>query len=71
MPHGGHGHHGGGGHHGHGGHIPQSAFLNWGGWGWSEPSVYVVEGQDAIPDWVWIAGGALAGVLLAVLTRGR
>ncbi len=58
-------------HHGGGGHIPQSVFSNWGNWGWSQPDVeyYVVENQ--MPTWVWVAGGALVGMVLAMVTRGR
>lgn len=58
--------------HHHGGHIPQSGFP-WGNWGWAEPRIeyVVVEQESPVPDWVWIAGGALAGILLAVLARGR
>jgi len=57
-----HGHHGGG-------HIPRSAFGNW-----IRPELpvqYFVIQDEGVPDWIWIAGGALAGILLAVLTRGR
>jgi hypothetical protein len=66
--------HGHGGHHGgghHGGHIPRSGFP-WGNWAWSEPSVqYYVLQDEGVPDWVWIAGGAFAGIVLAMLTRTR
>jgi hypothetical protein len=27
--------------------------------------------EEPTPQWVWIAGGALAGILLAMLSRGR
>jgi len=61
-----HGHH----HGHHAGHIPRSAFNNW---NWPQPSVqYVVlQDEDQVPDWLWIAGGAMAGIVLALLTRGR
>ena len=52
----------------HGGYIPQSAFS----FPWTQPEVnYFVIQDEGVPDWVWIAGGALAGILLALLTRGR
>ena len=64
--------HGGGGHGGHGHHgLPGSAFANWGG-NWDYPgyeTVYIE--QQGVPDWVWIAGGAFAGILLALMTRSR
>lgn len=55
------------GHHGGGGHIPQSAFWPV----WTEPSVQYVMVDTPVPDWVWIAGGGLAGIVLALLARGR
>ena len=53
-------------HGGHGGNIPRSAFWNW---GWGEPSVeyYVIE--NPVPEWAYIAGGALAGMTLLLLMR--
>lgn len=53
----------------HGGHIPRSAFSNW-----TRPEStvqYYVFQEEGLPDWVWIAGGAMAGILLALLSRGR
>jgi hypothetical protein len=64
MPHG---------HHDHGGgHIPESMFSNWGNWGWNpvyQPVDYLI--QEPVPTWVWVTGGALAGMVLALLSRGR
>jgi len=59
-------------HHHHGGHIPQSGFP-WGlNWGWAEPRVqYIVLEDEGVPDWLWIAGGVLAGAVLALLSRGK
>ncbi len=57
-----HGHHGGA---GHGGSFPQFWAGNW--WPDYQPTVYIE--QPSIPTWAYIAGGALAGVLLALLTR--
>ena len=58
-------------HHGGGGHIPTSAFSNWGNWGWPGPDVEYYYVQEQMPTWVWVAGGALAGMVLALLTRGK
>jgi hypothetical protein len=58
-------------HHHHGGHIPQSGFP-WGNWAWAQPSVqYIVLEDEGVPDWLWIAGGVLAGAVLALLARGK
>ena len=58
-----HPHHGGGHHHNY-----QHPFNDW----WA-PSYYeriIVEPQDYTPpDWVWIAGGALVGAVLALIAR--
>jgi hypothetical protein len=65
-PHSHHDHHGGG-------HIPVSAFQDWGNWGWNpiyQPADYQVV-QEPVPTWVWVAGGALAGMVLMLLSRGR
>ncbi len=60
-PHGGH-------HSGGGGHFPQFwGGGNWGGWPDYSPTVYVE--QPSLPTWALVAGGALAGLLLALLTR--
>lgn len=61
-------HHSGG--HGghHGGHIPFSAFS---GWGWQYPQYEVIQVEQPAPTWLYVAGGALAGILLALITRGR
>lgn len=57
-------------HHHHGGHIPQSAF--WGNWGYPDYSpTYLIEQPQEVPTWVYVAGGALAGMILALLSRGR
>jgi hypothetical protein len=59
-------------HHVGGRHIPSSAFSNWGWWGWPQyETVYVEQIQPEVPTWVWVAGGALTGALLALLSRGR
>jgi hypothetical protein len=57
-------------HPGHGGHAPPPWFGNW---GWSGPPQYdtVMVESEAPPDWVWIAGGALVGIVLALLVRDR
>lgn len=63
MPHG---------HHDHGGgHIPQSEFQDWGNWGWNYPQFETLTIQEPVPTWLWVAGGALAGMILALLSRGR
>ncbi len=57
--------------HHHGGHIPSSGFP-WGNWGWwSQPSVQYIVVDEPLPDWLWIAGGVLAGAVLALLSRGK
>ncbi len=62
-----HGGHHGGGHHG--------GFSNWGGggwgWGWDAlPVQYVeIEQEETPPLWVWVAGGAVLGILLATMTK--
>ncbi len=64
MPAAGH-HHGG-----HGGHW-RPPFGNWGWGGMPVQYVEVEREEEAPPLWVWVAGGAALGILLAVMTRNQ
>ncbi len=56
-------------HPGHGGHQSPAWFDNW---GWSGPQYdTVLVESDQPPDWLWLAGGALAGIVLALLVRSK